>query len=96
MSTDVRKDEARGKTAEVSWRGHTFTVSREYDDWTVDFLESLEEGKSVGIVRGALGSAQWSQVKSMDLKVRDLSELADAIASAMGFGSVGESPASSD
>lgn len=96
MSNEVRKDEAHGKTAEVPWRGRTFTVAREYDDWTVDFLESLEEGKSVGIVRGALGATQWAEVKAMNLKVRDLGELADAIASALGFGSTGESPASSD
>ena len=97
MSNDVRRDEAQGSTtAVVKWRGNEFTVNRNYDDWTVDFLESLEEGKSVGIVRGALGPAQWRVVKELNLKVRDLSELAEAIAKALGLGSVGESPASSD
>jgi hypothetical protein len=96
MSNDVRKDEAQGRTAVVKWRGHEFTVNRDYADWTVDFLESLEEGKSVGIVRGALGPSQWRVVKEANIKVRDLDELATAIASAMGLGSVGESAASSD
>lgn len=96
MSEEIRKDEADGKMAVVEWRGHTFEVSREYDDWSVDFTESLEEGKSVGIVRGALGPAQWRTVKAMDLKNRDLGELASLIAKAMGFGSTGESAASSD
>lgn len=95
MSENAAKAEAHDQQVEVEFRGHTFTVSREYDDWTVDFLESLEEGKSVGIVRGALGPNQWRTVKSMELKVRDLNELADAIAKAMGFGGTGESPASS-
>lgn len=95
MSEDARKDEAQGKAAVVAWRGHEFEVSREYEDWSVDFLESLEEGKSVGIVRGALGASQWRTVKGMDLKVRELNELAEKIAGAMGFGSTGESPASS-
>ena len=99
MSTDqneARKAEATDKAAIVEWREHTFTVSREYDDWTVDFLESLEEGKAVGIVRGALGPAQWRVVRGLNLKVRELNELAGLIAQAMGFGSAGESAASSD
>jgi hypothetical protein len=95
MSDETRKSEAIGKAAVVTWRGHRFEVSREYDDWSVDLLESIEEGKSVGIVRGALGPSQWRTVKAMNLKVSDLRELADAIAEAMGFGSAGESSASS-
>lgn len=97
MSEKARKAEAKGDgTATLEFRGETFTVSTSYDDWTVDFLESLEEGKSVGIVRGALGTKQWHVVKGMNLKVRDLRLLAEDIAAAMGFGSAGESPASSD
>jgi hypothetical protein len=96
MSDDIRKNEAQGKTAIVKWRGHEFEVSREYNEWTVDLLESIEEGKSVGIVRGSLGPAQWQIVRGMNLKVRDLNELANALSAAMGFGSVGESAASSD
>ena len=95
MSNETRKAEAQGEnTAEVKFRGHTFTVSRDYDDYSVDLLESLEEGKTVGIVRGALGPAQWRIVRGMNLKARDLAELMEAIASAMGFGSAGESEAS--
>jgi hypothetical protein len=98
MSNDTRKAEAAGdKIATVEFRDHTFTVPREYDDMTVDFIESLEEGKTVGIVRGALGPAQWRTVKGMSLKMSDLAELADNIAEAMGFsGGAGESKASSD
>jgi hypothetical protein len=96
MSNETRKNEAKDGLATVDFRGHEFTVSTEYDDWSVDFLESLEEGKSVGIVRGALGPNQWRKVQAMDLKVRDLSELADRVAKAMGFGSTGESQPSSD
>lgn len=97
MSEDPRKAEANGENvATVDFRGHKFEVSRHYADWTVDFVESLEEGKTVGIVRGALGPSQWRQVKAMNLKMRDLDEFADALADAMGFGSAGESEASSD
>lgn len=96
MSEDARKDEAQDKAAVVEWRGHEFEVSREYSEWSVDFLESLEEGKAVGVVRGALSVKDWRTVKGMGLKVRDLNELSELIAKAMGFGSTGESAASSD
>lgn len=96
MSNESRKAEAQGKTGTVEWRGHKFEVEREYGEWSVDFVESLEEGKSVGIVRGALGAAQWRTVKAMNLKMRELDELAEVVAGALGFGSAGESRTSSD
>lgn len=87
----ARKAEADDETtAIVEWRGHKFTVPRKYDDWSVDFVESLEEGKSVGIVRGALGPAQWATVRQMNLKILELDDLAGGIAQALGFASSGE------
>jgi hypothetical protein len=90
MSNETRKTEATGDTATIEFRDQTFEVSTAYADWTVDFLESLEEGKTVGIVRGALGPQQWRTVRAMNLKVRDLDELAELLANALGFGSTGE------
>lgn len=95
MSDETRKSEAKGEDATVEWRGHKFTVARHMDDWTVDLLESIEEGKSVGIVRGALGPRQWDVVRGMNLKVRDLNEIADKIVTALGFKDQGNSSASS-
>ena len=90
-----RQTEATAKVAKLTWRGIDLEVPIDRDEWSVDFMESLEEGKAVGIIRGSLGTAQWRLIKSMDLKMRDLGELSDAIAVAMGFRSTGESPASS-
>lgn len=90
MSNETREAEARDKIGVVAFRDEKFEVSREYADWSVDFLESLEEGKAVGIVRGALGPQQWRTVRGMNLKVSELTELSDLIAKAMGFGSAGE------
>ena len=95
--SEIQKAEATGaREASFDWRGHTFTVPLHRDDWSVDMLESFEEGKAVGAVRGALGPAQWRVVKGMNLKVRDLNDLADKIAAALGFNDAGESSASSD
>jgi hypothetical protein len=93
--TDPREAEATGQPGTFEFRGETFTVSRERDAWTMDFLESMEEGKAVGIIRGALGPQQWRIVKAMNLTVKDADELSDLIATAMGFSDAGESQASS-
>ena len=88
--SNPRENEATGQPGTVEFRGLTFQVALERDEWTIDFLESLEEGKAAGIVRGAIGSDGWRQIKALDLRVKDLDELADLIAKAMGFGSTGE------
>ena len=93
--SDPREAEANGSTNTVEFRGETFTVPLERDDWSVDFVESIEEGKAVGIVRGALGPDQWRTVKAWGLNMRELGELSELVAAAMGFGDAGESPASS-
>ena len=95
QSDDARRAEANGTTAEVTFRGRTFTVPREFDEMSVDLVESVEEGKAVGIARGALGPDQWRDVRAMNLTMRELSELTDKIAVAMGFADEGESGASS-
>lgn len=97
MSNETRKAEARGETtATLEFRGETFTISTEQDDWSVDFIEAMEDGKIIGMVRGALGPAQWRTVQGMRLTLKELRPFADDIARAMGFGDAGESAASSD
>lgn len=88
--SDPRETEANAEHATLEFRGLTLTIPLEREEWSVDFLESLEEGKSAGIIRGAVGPDSWRKVKAMDLKVRDLNELSHLIAVAMGFGSTGE------
>lgn len=96
MNNEARKSEAKNEAATIVWRDHTFTVDREFDDWSLALVEALEEGRSVAIIREALGPAQWASVKSESPKVRDITGLADDIANALGFGSTGESAPSSD
>lgn len=96
MSNEAREAEANNEPAVITWRGHEFTVPRDYDDWSIELVEAFEDGRELSIIRGALGPAQWRIVKSEEPKVRDIKGLAEDIATALGFRSVGESPASSD
>lgn len=93
--SDPRKDEATSGVAEFEFRGETFSVELDQAEWSVDFIEALEEDRAVGIVKGALGPEQWARVRPLVPKVRDLNELSTLIAEALGFKSVGESRASS-
>lgn len=93
----ARTAEANGQTiAAFEYRGHTFTVSRDQNEWPLDFIEAAEDGHGVGMIRGALGPAQWRVVKGMGLKRPDVDELANTLAAAMGFTDAGESAASTD
>lgn len=96
MSNEARAAEASNEPAVIKWREHEFTIPRDYDDWSLDLVEAFEDGRELSIIRGALGPAQWRVVKSEEPKVRDIKGLAEDIAVALGFRSVGESAASAD
>lgn len=94
--SDPRKDEATTGTATFKFRGEKFTITTDQAEWSTDFLEALEEDRAVGIVKEALGPQQWAVARPLVPKVKDLRELADVLAKALGFGSSGEQAASSD
>lgn len=78
--------EAEGDaTAVVKWRGHEFTVALDADDWPVELLVAFEDGRVAAAVRAALGPAQWSTFMRTKPRTRDLSELYDALATALGL-----------
>lgn len=74
-------------TVKVAFRGRTFSVEKEVQDWDIDALEAHEEGNLTLFLRGLLGPVQWAEVKSLRLKVRDLDELSDAVLRSMGLSS---------
>lgn len=94
--TDPREAEANGQPGTFEFRGETFTVPLEYDDYPLSFIEVASEGASTAIqMRELLGPEQWAKVKAMNLKGRDLKELERAAEKAGGV-SEGEGTASSD
>lgn len=78
------------ETIEVTWRGHTFTVATDVEEWSVDLTEALEAGKAAAMLAGLLGPKQYQEFKSTRPKNRDLTDLSEVLAKALGFTSVGE------
>ena len=79
----------------IKWRTHEFTIPRDSNEWPIEVAEAWENGKTIGIVRGMLGEAQWAEFRVDGKTMRDAGELAEAMAVALGFATAGESPASS-
>ncbi len=91
--TDAIEREARNiDTAEVVWRGHTFTVPSSPDDWDVELTLAFEEGKVASAISMLLGAEQWNAFMSTKPKPknRDLGEMFEAVAQQLGFQSAGE------
>jgi len=90
VSDPAQVDGTPGVTVEVEWRGQTLALPSTIDDCDIEVLEAFEAGKAVGFVRALLGETQWARLRATGLKVRDLNELGDAIAKALGFAGTGE------
>lgn len=90
MSDLHQVDGVPGATIEVEWRGQTLVLPSTIEDCDIEVLEAFENGKAVGFCRALLGDAQWARLRATGLKVRDLNELGDAIAKALGFTGAGE------
>ena len=89
------RNEANGSTATFEWRGESFTVPLEYDDFPVEFIEAVADGRPGPVqTRALLGPEQWQIVRRMNPKGRDLNELQEVIQGATGL-SEGNSEASS-
>ena len=89
------RNEANGSTATFEWKGESFTVPLEYDDYPLDFIEAVADGRSGPVqMRALLGPEQWATVRGMNPKGRDLNELQEVIQGATGL-SEGNSEASS-
>lgn len=86
-TAEALKAEATNTKVKVEFRGKEFLVEKDMDEWSLDVLEAYEEGNMVLTLRGLLGPSQWLTIKSFDLKLKDLKELAETFLGAIGLSS---------
>ena len=86
-ATAALKAEAVQTELTVEFRGDTYTLPKDVEDWSLEAYEAFEDGKPVAALRGVLGPEQWAKVKAHGLRVRDLEEVADVFFGAIGLSS---------
>lgn len=74
----------------VEWRGDTFSVPADGDDWPAEASIAFETGAAINGVRLLLGPRQWALVAKHKPTTRDVGELFQLIGEAMGMESTGE------
>ena len=79
--------EAEGvPTTGVEWRGHTFTVASDADDYPVEAILAFEKGQNFGGLEIILGEKGWARFMRTKPLKRDGISLFEAIQAALGLG----------
>jgi hypothetical protein len=86
----AQREAEAAEVVEVRWREQRFVVPADADDWPVPTVLAFEEGKAAIGVRGVLGPDQWDAFLSTNPRARDMGDLFDHIARALGLDDAGE------
>lgn len=78
------KSEATKSKISFTFDGDKYAIAPT-QEWSVDVLEAVEDGKTVSVLRALLGDKQWEQFKLKPRKVSDLNALFEAISKATGI-----------
>ena len=82
--------EAEGiPTTDVEWRGLTFTVPTDPDDWSVEAVQAFERGRNFVGLETVLGPKQWAEFMKTKPRKRDGMDVFDAIAASLGLDNSG-------
>ena len=79
-----------GEKITVPWRDFEFEVAADADDWDARTTLAFEQGKAVTGVQGILGPKQFAALMKTNPKNRDVGELFQTIAKAIGLEQPGE------
>lgn len=95
--TPVQREATAEATIDVEWEGMTLSIPTDADEWDVDAIEAFERGQAISLLRAMFTSAVYDQMKvtfqrnhGRTLKLKDLTGLMDAMATAAGFDNAGE------
>ena len=79
--------EAEGvPTADVVWRGHTFTVMSDADDYPIGIVQAFERGQNLTGLEELLGVEQWSEFMKTKPTKRDATSLLESMGEVLGTG----------
>jgi len=76
----------KAETTDVTWRGHTFTVVSDPDDYPLEAVMAFEKGQNFTGLEIILGPKQWAKFKVTKPVKRDGVSLFNVIGEALGLG----------
>lgn len=85
----VQREAEGDDTIDIEFRGATYTVAADQDDWTLEAMEAFEQNQMFAGVRALLGPRQWERFKARHNNRRAFREFLDEIADIFGFGDAG-------
>lgn len=91
-AADQLEAEALDEPIEFEFDGETWELNPDFVP--MDFYEQAESGRNVAALRIALGQAQYIKARRVLRSGPDIAAMMNAVAEAIGGGSVGESRAS--
>lgn len=84
-AASAAKAEALNEPITFEYDGTEYEIPAS-DDWSIETLEALEDGKALRFTRELLGANQWRAFRLKHSTARELGELSEALAKAAGLG----------
>ena len=75
-----------GETTSVTWRGHTFTVATDPDDYPIAVVMAFEKGQNLVGLEIVLGPKQWAEFTKIAKTKRDAVSFLETMGEALGMG----------
>jgi len=75
-----------GETTSVTWRGHTFTVATDPDDYPISVVMAFEKGQNLTGLEILFGPKQWAEFVKTKPTKRDATSLLETMGEALGLG----------
>jgi len=72
--------------ADVAWRGHTFTVMSDPDDYPIATVQAIENGRILAGLELVLGPKQWTEFVKTKPTKRDATNLMEVMGEELGTG----------
>ena len=72
--------------ADVTWRGHTFTVMSDPDDYPIAILQATENGRILTALELILGDKQWAEFVKTKPTKRDANDFLEVMGEVVGTG----------
>ena len=76
----------KAPTTDVTWRGHTFTIATDPDDYSIPVVMAFEKAQNLAGLEMLLGPKQWAEFMKIAKTKRDATSFMETMGEALGLG----------